>query len=177
MPYKGGGQSPRHIDPKRDRSARDKIRGGIERCGPCPVCGGDDRFSINTEKQVWNCRGCGKGGDVIDLVRHIDGSDFTAACTKLAGERSQANPNGKGKDHAAGEPEKIATAKFRYDDEAGNLLFAVTRAEYQNTDGALSPRTASGRRRSTSADPIPNGRASGSGMSTACRSCRTGCPN
>src|SRR5271169_4124650 len=49
------------------------LRGKIERTGPCPVCGGDDRFSINTEKQVWNCRGCGKGGDVIDLARHIDG--------------------------------------------------------------------------------------------------------
>ena len=33
------------------------LRGKIERAGPCPVCGGTDRFSINTEKQLWNCRG------------------------------------------------------------------------------------------------------------------------
>ena len=39
------------------------------------------------------------------------------------------------------------------------------------------PRTASRKRRSTNAGPIPNIRASGSGTSTACRSCRTGCPN
>ena len=127
-----------------------KLRGCIERCGPCPVCGGDDRFSINTEKQLWNCRGCGKGGDVIDLVRHIDGSDFTAACTKLAGEQPQANPNGKanGKNHAAGEPEKIAAAKFRYEDEAGNLLFVVVRAEYQNPDGTFVT-TKDGKRKKT----------------------------
>ena len=126
------------------------LRGKIERTGPCPVCGGDDRFSINTEKQVWNCRGCGKGGDVIDLARHIDGSDFTAACTNLAGEQPQAKPNGKanGKNHAAGEPEKIAAAKFGYEDEAGNLLFVVVRAEYQNPDGTFVA-TKDGKRKKT----------------------------
>ena len=126
------------------------LRGKIERTGPCPVCGGDDRFSINTEKQVWNCRGCGKGGDVIDLARHIDGSDFTAACTNLAGEQPQANPNGKanGKNHAAGEPEKIAAAKFGYEDEAGNLLFVVVRAEYRNPDGTFVA-TKDGKRKKT----------------------------
>src|SRR6516162_4996575 len=35
-----------------------------ERCGPCPKCGGTDRFAINTNKQIWNCRGCQRGGDV-----------------------------------------------------------------------------------------------------------------
>jgi hypothetical protein len=34
-----------------------RLRGTIERVGPCPVCGGRDRFSINTKKRVWNCRG------------------------------------------------------------------------------------------------------------------------
>jgi hypothetical protein len=24
-----------------------KLRGGVDRCGPCPQCGGFDRFSIN----------------------------------------------------------------------------------------------------------------------------------
>jgi phage/plasmid primase-like uncharacterized protein len=52
------------------------LRGKIERCGPCPKCGGDDRFSINTQKGIFNCRGCGVGGDVIDLVQHLDGVDF-----------------------------------------------------------------------------------------------------
>jgi phage/plasmid primase-like uncharacterized protein len=53
---------------------------GAERYGPCPVCGGRDRFSINTRKQVFNCRGCGKGGDVLDLVQHIDQDRGASAC-------------------------------------------------------------------------------------------------
>jgi hypothetical protein len=42
-------------------------RSGAERIGPCPRCAGDDRFSINPRKGVFNCRGCGHGGDVIEL--------------------------------------------------------------------------------------------------------------
>jgi DNA primase len=61
-----------------------QLRGrGPERWGPCPVCGGTDRFSINLKKQLWNCRGCGLGGDVIDLVQHIDQCDYRAACETL----------------------------------------------------------------------------------------------
>jgi hypothetical protein len=36
--------------------------GKTERCGPCPKCGGGDRFAVNTKKQVFNCRGCGARG-------------------------------------------------------------------------------------------------------------------
>jgi DNA primase len=48
--------------------------------------GGTDRFSINTVKQIFNCRSCKKGGDVIDLVMFIDGIDFNAAVEKLTGK-------------------------------------------------------------------------------------------
>ncbi len=44
---------------------------GSERVGPCPKCGGVDRFGVNIRKQLWNCRGCGVGGDVIKLVEHL----------------------------------------------------------------------------------------------------------
>jgi Toprim domain/CHC2 zinc finger len=63
-----------------------KLVGRGERVGPCPVCGGRDRFSINVAKQVWNCRGCARGGDVVDLVQHLDGVDFKAAVVTLAGD-------------------------------------------------------------------------------------------
>src|SRR5262245_7146452 len=69
-----------------------------ELVGPCPVCGGTDRFSINTKKQVFNCRGCRKGGSVVDMVQHLDECDFDAAVIALTGERQRVNgaakPNG-----------------------------------------------------------------------------------
>jgi phage/plasmid primase-like uncharacterized protein len=63
-----------------------KLRGTMDRCGPCPRCGGTDRFAINTRKQCWNCRGCARGGDVVNLVQHLDQCSFAAAVETLAGE-------------------------------------------------------------------------------------------
>jgi len=62
---------------------------GGELVGPCPVCGGHDRFAVNARKQIWNCRGCQKGGDVIDLVRHIDGVSVREAIATLTGEQAR----------------------------------------------------------------------------------------
>ena len=63
-------------------------RSGAQLIGPCPLCGGTDRFAINTKKQVWHCRGCVKGGDGIKLVQHLDGLRFPQAVEHLAGIRS-----------------------------------------------------------------------------------------
>jgi putative DNA primase/helicase len=63
-----------------------RLHGKIERTGPCPRCGGHDRFSINTRKGLWNCRGCEVGGDNIKFVEHFDGVDFITACMTLAGK-------------------------------------------------------------------------------------------
>jgi len=63
-------------------------RVGRELIGPCPVCGGTDRFGANIRKRKWNCRGCAKGGDVIDLVRHLDGVSFGEAIRMLTGSTS-----------------------------------------------------------------------------------------
>ncbi len=60
------------------------LRGRVERSGPCPKCGGVDRFSVNVQKQVFNCRGCGIGGDVVTLVQHLDGVGFAEACDTLS---------------------------------------------------------------------------------------------
>ena len=110
-----------------------KLRGKVERAGPCPKCGGDDRFSINTAKQVFNCRGCGADGDVIDLVRFLDGVEFVEACTTLAG-KPPAKVNGK--DHAI-EAREVCTATFTYHDESGTALFMVGRLQYRNLDGSF----------------------------------------
>jgi hypothetical protein len=51
-----------------------KMTGG-EYVGPCPVCGGRDRFSINFDKGLWHCRQCdgGRGGGSFDLVAQKHG--------------------------------------------------------------------------------------------------------
>jgi Toprim domain/CHC2 zinc finger len=59
-------------------------RQGHELVGPCPQCGGEDRFAVNIKKQVWVCRACDRGGDVIALVQHIDGVSFKTAAQMLA---------------------------------------------------------------------------------------------
>jgi phage/plasmid primase-like uncharacterized protein len=61
-------------------------RQGRELVGPCPRCGGRDRFAVNPSKGLWNCRGCACGGDAIDLVRHVDGCSYREAVGVLGGE-------------------------------------------------------------------------------------------
>lgn len=64
-----------------------KRAGARELTGPCPQCGGRDRFSINTAKRVFNCRHCGGTGGNIDLAMFVLGMDFPAVLTWLCGER------------------------------------------------------------------------------------------
>jgi putative DNA primase/helicase len=107
---------------------------GKERVGPCPVCGGQDRFSINVTKQVFNCRGCEIGGDVIKLVEHLDKVDFTAACTTLVGEPPPPQGNGHGA-KASG----VVSKEYSYYDCDGHLVFAVDRIE--EFDGVTRKKT------------------------------------
>jgi len=58
-------------------------RQGRELVGPCSRCGGRDRFAVNAAKQLWNCRGCRRGGDAIELVRHIQGCGYREALDVL----------------------------------------------------------------------------------------------
>jgi phage/plasmid primase-like uncharacterized protein len=61
--------------------------------GPCPQCGGTDRFSINTKKQAFRFRECNPtGGDVIAMVMWMDESNFNEACETLAGNPPPKNP-------------------------------------------------------------------------------------
>jgi hypothetical protein len=61
-------------------------REGHEWVGPCPVCGGKDRFAVNQHKRVFNCRGSEDGkGDCIALVMHVHGCDFLEAVERING--------------------------------------------------------------------------------------------
>jgi putative DNA primase/helicase len=115
------------------RRHRIQLRGsGVELVGPCPRCGGDDRFSINTTKNVWNCRQCSKGGDVIDLEMFLNGGDFNAACEKLTGE-----PPPKSNGKARGAARKVVVAQYDYFNVDGALHYAVERIKYQKQDGSF----------------------------------------
>jgi len=75
----------------RNRGLRLK-RQGRYLVGPCPCCGGHDRFNIHLKKQSWWCRRCDKGGGVIQFVMHIDGCDFWTAVATLNGTPSWSRP-------------------------------------------------------------------------------------
>jgi DNA primase len=61
---------------------------GKELVGSCPNCGGDDRFAVHLTDQVFNCRGCSKGGKgAISFVQFLDGCDFKSAVGIITGEK------------------------------------------------------------------------------------------
>jgi DNA primase len=131
------------------RKIKLKRVGTAEQVGPCPVCGGDDRFSINTKKQCFNCRVCGVGGDVITLVQHLDEVDFKTACKTLAGKQSPKRSRRNGKDREADGKDREASSAaesmhgakevvrggWSYHDAGGALVFVVERREYQHLNG------------------------------------------
>jgi len=73
---------------------------GPEWAGPCPVCGGDDRFRVWPDQEgggaarkagvigTWWCRQCDRRGDVIELLVYARGLSFVDACRELKIELS-----------------------------------------------------------------------------------------
>lgn len=59
--------------------------GGGEYAGPCPLCGGVDRFHVQPSKNRWFCRHCsdGKWQDVVDFVQRRDNLTFLEALDYL----------------------------------------------------------------------------------------------
>ena len=54
-----------------------------EMAGPCPWCGGNDRFVIFLDTGRYLCRGCTPtGGDVVDFHIRQEGTDFKGLCEK-----------------------------------------------------------------------------------------------
>lgn len=66
---------------------------GSEHPQPCPACGGKDTFAFNTQKNKWNCRQGGIGGnDAIGMAAHVHGLNvrnregLLEACSILLGQ-------------------------------------------------------------------------------------------
>ncbi|MEH6721310.1 MAG: hypothetical protein V7704_20725 [Aurantimonas endophytica] len=95
-----------------------KPAGTGESVGPCPACGGTDRFGINTGKNAWNCRGSAEGGgrDAISLAAHLGGQDvkrrdgFLAACADVLGRPV---PDGEPETDAARAEREAKLARVR----------------------------------------------------------------
>jgi len=61
---------------------------GGEYKSPCPACYGTDRFCSwpnrqDGVKRTWFCRGCNKGGDDIEYLRHSRNMSYSQACAYL----------------------------------------------------------------------------------------------
>lgn len=71
------------------------LTSGGEYAGPCPWCGGRDRFRVWPKTSRYWCRGCGKAGDTIQYLRDARGMTFKDACSYLGhdpGPRKEARP-------------------------------------------------------------------------------------
>jgi hypothetical protein len=85
-------------------------RAGVERVGPCPQCGGDDRFGINPRKGVFGCRKCGAKGDGIALVMHVRQVSFPEALDWLCGPRQEISAEERAQRDQAAEANRQARA-------------------------------------------------------------------
>lgn len=79
----------KNVDLKKVSSTR-----GGEWAGPCPACGGEDRFrcwpNAGDESKAWFCRHCAPdGGDLIEFFRHFDGLGYKEACAAAGCDAKQ----------------------------------------------------------------------------------------
>jgi len=70
--------------------------------GPCPGCGGNDRFRYDKEKERFYCGGGGElaTGDGFDLLSHINGWETAETFKEVAeylGVKPDASPEAKAK--------------------------------------------------------------------------------
>ena len=67
-------------------------RAGAELQGPCPMCGGEDRFAIHKLKNRWYCRQCvdPSSGDVIALVQATENLGYKQALERITGRKAEA---------------------------------------------------------------------------------------
>jgi len=105
-----------------DRLGIDGLRpAGAELVGPCPLCGGTDRFGVNLRSHRFLCRRCGiAGGDTVALVMAVEGLGFRAALDWLCGPAREIDPAERARRDALArkaEEERAAEAQ-RYRDLA-----------------------------------------------------------
>src|SRR5437588_794884 len=102
-----------------------------EVAGPCPMCGGHDRFRVNTQLNRWWCRRCSPTehwDDGYAYVQRRDGVPFPEAKKKLDGVVLPPAP--KPRPHLIQAQEYgPVVATYDYLDESGALLYQKLRHE------------------------------------------------
>jgi DNA primase len=72
-------------------------RSGRYHVGPCPFCGGRDRFNVKEVDgaQLWICRQCGDGRyqDAVSFLMRRDGVSFTQLMLQFGGNQRPATSN------------------------------------------------------------------------------------
>lgn len=110
-------------------------RGG-EYAGPCPFCGGADRFHAQPDPPeghggIWMCRQCGDGKwhDVITLVQQQQNCSFREAVAHLKGEPLRPFPIRPAamRDERVTYPDRDPDQIYDYPAADGTLLFQVCR--------------------------------------------------
>lgn len=98
-----------------------------EKKGPCPRCGGKDRFSINYKKGLWNCGHLGgAGGDGLALVAHCFDfdlrrrSDLLAACAQILGKDVPDEADRESDEDRQARTERLVALKAKAQREAAN---------------------------------------------------------
>lgn len=120
---------------------------GHDIAGPCPACGGRDRFAVHLVKRKFNCRHCEvKGGDALALALVGERVAFVDACEKLAGRE-------RPKRVAAETPEEKAARQARR--EALDRRIATERAEREQEQNRYRERERAACRRIWDAGRAP----------------------
>jgi DNA primase len=105
---------------------------GGEYAGPCPFCGGRDRFRVwpNQSGGRYWCRGCRKHGDAIQWLRDTRGLSFQEACAELG-----IDPHSRPKtEKPPRRPGEIKPANPLWQKKAGSLLAQAKWNLWKNQD-------------------------------------------
>lgn len=110
-----------------------------EMAGPCPKCGGKDRFRVWPETKKFWCRQCGWKGDAVDFFAWKHSTDMkglVAMYGPFNGNGSHARPEEKKttKREKAAAVERNIVAYFDYHDEESRILSYAVRFEEAGKD-------------------------------------------
>ena len=111
-----------------------------EYSGPCPKCGGTDRFYVRPDGS-FACRQCNpRGGDVVDFYQWYQGYDLNALADVWLTDRQPEEKPAAPKTPKAKAIEANLTKVYSYTDEAGKELFQVCRYEQSGCGKAFRQR-------------------------------------